>query len=403
MQIKKILIITEAITKPLYIPRIRNIYHHLQEKNIEIDWVAEKYEEIPDSFNLKLHQIPFYKHKGKIGKIEWIIKNILNLIFDYKNKYFSKKISDFSRNKHYDLVLCSTCHTFGLKAAYNVAKTHNIPLYIDLRDIAEQCTANEYSNSKLALGFLGKLYRNININRRNKILKLANNITTVSPWHVDFIKQFNPNTHLIYNGYDINLFQPQNIKTKYFDIIYTGKWYSSSLQDPTLLFEALAQINNPKIRLVIYTDSNKHPEIKNLADQHNITTPLILNNYIANNEIPQKLNESSIVLVLTRKENKGIMTTKFFEALGVEKPILCVRSDEGCLAQVIKETQSGLAATNVEEVKNFINQHYQQWEGQGYTHINIKDKEKFTRQNQALQFEQIFNQHNNALNTNTNI
>lgn len=403
MQIKKILIITEAITKPLYIPRIRNIYHHLQEKNIEIDWVAEKYEEIPDSFNLKLHQIPFYKHKGKIGKIEWIIKNILNLIFDYKNKYFSKKISDFSRNKHYDLVLCSTCHTFGLKAAYNVAKTHNIPLYIDLRDIAEQCTANEYSNSKLALGFLGKLYRNININRRNKILKLANNITTVSPWHVDFIKQFNPNTHLIYNGYDINLFQPQNIKTKYFDIIYTGKWYSSSLQDPTLLFEALAQINNPKIRLVIYTDSNKHPEIKNLAEQYNITTPLILNNYIANNEIPQKLNESSIVLVLTRKENKGIMTTKFFEALGVEKPILCVRSDEGCLAQVIKETQSGLAATNVEEVKNFINQHYQQWEGQGYTHINIKDKEKFTRQNQALQFEQIFNQHNNALNTNTNI
>lgn len=403
MQIKKILIITEAITKPLYIPRIRNIYHHLQEKNIEIDWVAEKYEEIPDSFNLKLHQIPFYKHKGKIGKIEWIIKNILNLIFDYKNKYFSKKISDFSRNKHYDLVLCSTCHTFGLKAAYNVAKTHNIPLYIDLRDIAEQCTANEYSNSKLALGFLGKLYRNININRRNKILKLANNITTVSPWHVDFIKQFNPNTHLIYNGYDINLFQPQNIKTKYFDIIYTGKWYSSSLQDPTLLFQALVQINNPKIRLVIYTDSNKHPEIKNLAEQYNITTPLILNNYIANNEIPQKLNESSIVLVLTRKENKGIMTTKFFEALGVEKPILCVRSDEGCLAQVIKETQSGLAATNVEEVKNFINQHYQQWESQGYTHINIKDKEKFTRQNQALQFEQIFNQHNNALNTNTNI
>lgn len=391
MQIKRILIITEAITKPLYIPRIRNIYNHLRRKNIEIDWITEKYEEIPNTFNLKLHQIPFYKYKGTIGKIEWVIKNILNIIFDYKNKYFSKKILDFTHNKHYDIVLCSTCHTFGLKASYNVAQKHNIPLCIDLRDIAEQCNANEYSNSKLALGLLGKLYRKININRRNKIIKHANNITTVSPWHVDFIKQINNNTHLIYNGYDANTFQPQTIKNEYFDIIYTGKWYSSNLQDPTLLFQSLSEINNPQIRLVIYTDSNKHSEIKNLAKQYNITTPLILNNYIANNEIPNKLNESSIILVLTRKENKGIMTTKFFEALGVEKPILCVRSDEGCLAKVIKETESGLAATNVEEVKNFILHYYNQWQKKGYTHIEIKGKEQFTRQNQALQFEEIFN------------
>ena len=86
------------------------------------------------------------------------------------------------------------------------------------------------------------------------------------------------------------------------------------------------------------------------------------------------------------------MTTKFFEALGVEKPILCVRSDEECLAQVIQETKSGLAATNVEEVKNFILHYYNQWQKQGYTHIEIKGKEQFTRQNQALQFEKIFKQ-----------
>jgi hypothetical protein len=85
------------------------------------------------------------------------------------------------------------------------------------------------------------------------------------------------------------------------------------------------------------------------------------------------------------------MTTKFFEALGVEKPILCVRSDEECLAQVIKETESGLAATCVDEVKKFILHYYDQWQKQGYTHVNIKNKEQFSRQKQALQFEDIFN------------
>ena len=391
MPIKKILIITDAVTKPLYTPRVRNLYHHFSQKGIEVEWLTEQHEEIPSNFNLKLHQIPFYKHKGLLGKIEWTIKNILNLLFDYKNNYFTEKILTLTQNKQYDLVFCSTFHTFGLNAALKVAQKQNIPLHIDLRDIVEQCDTNEYNNSKIALGLISKLYRNINISRRNKVLKQADSITTISPWHADFIKQFNPNTHLIYNGYDSNLFIPQHTKSEFFDIIYTGKWYSPTLQDPTLLFQALAEINNPQIRLIWYTNADVHSQISKLAQQHNLTTPLIINNYVPNNEIPNLLNQSSIILVLTNKGNRGIMTTKFFEAIGVEKPILCVRSDEGCLAQTIQETNAGLAATNVTEVKEFILFHYNQWQKQGYTHTEIKNKEQFSRQNQALQFEKIFN------------
>lgn len=391
MPIKKILIITDAVTKPLYTPRVRNLYHHFSQKGIEVEWLTEQHEEIPSNFNLKLHQIPFYKHKGLLGKLEWTIKNILNLLFDYKNNYFTEKILTLTQNKQYDLVFCSTFHTFGLKAALKVAQKQNIPLHIDLRDIVEQCDTNEYNNSKIALGLISKLYRNINISRRNKVLKQADSITTVSPWHANFIKQFNPKTHLIYNGYDSNLFIPQHTKSEFFDIIYTGKWYSPTLQDPTLLFQALAEINNPQIRLIWYTNADVHSQISKLAQQHNLTTPLIINNYVPNNEIPNLLNQSSIILVLTNKGNRGIMTTKFFEAIGVEKPILCVRSDEGCLAQTIQETNAGLAATNVTEVKEFILFHYNQWQKQGYTHTEIKNKEQFSRQNQALQFEKIFN------------
>ena len=392
MSLKRILIITDAVTKPLYTPRVRNLYHYFSQKDIKIDWFTEQHEEIPSNFNLKLHQIPFYKHNGLLGKIEWSIKNILNLLFDYKNNFFAKKVLTATQNKNYDLVFCSTFHTFGLKAALKVAQKQNIPLHLDLRDIAEQCDTNEYNNSKIALGLISKIYRNINISRRNQVLKQAHSITTVSPWHVNFLKQFNPNTHLIYNGYDSTLFQPRTTKTNYFDIIYTGKWYSPTLQDPTLLFQALAEINNPQIRLIWYTNANVHSQISKLAQQHNLTTPLIINNYVPNNEIPNLLNRSSIILVLTNKGNHGIMTTKFFEAIGVEKPILCVRSDEECLAKTIKETNAGLAATNVEEVKEFILYHYNEWQQNGYTHINITNKEHFSRQNQAIQFEKIFNQ-----------
>ena len=86
------------------------------------------------------------------------------------------------------------------------------------------------------------------------------------------------------------------------------------------------------------------------------------------------------------------MTTKFFEALGVEKPVLCVPSDEECLAQVIKETNAGLAATSTEQIKTFILEKYAEWKQNGYTRqkVNKEIKQQFTRQYQAKQFEQIF-------------
>ena len=391
MPLKRILIITDAVTRPLYTPRVRNLYHYFSQKGIEIDWITEKYEPIPDYFNIQLHEIPFYKHKGIIGKLEWFTKNILNLLFDYKNSYFAQQALLTTQSQKYDLVFCSTFHTFGLKAALKVAQHQNIPLHIDLRDIAEQCDNNEYNKSKIALGFIGKIYRKINISRRNKILCQANSITTVSPWHVDFIQQFNSNTHLIYNGYDSNIFIPQPTKSDHFDIIYTGKWYGATLQDPTLLFQALAEINNPQLRLIWYTNNDVHSQIQDLANLYHLSTPLIINSYVPNNEIPAILNQSSIILVLTNKGNRGIMTTKFFEAIGVEKPILCVRSDEGCLAQTIQETNAGVAASTVAEVKDFILHHYNQWQQQGYTHTEINNKLQFSRQSQALQFEEIFN------------
>ena len=89
------------------------------------------------------------------------------------------------------------------------------------------------------------------------------------------------------------------------------------------------------------------------------------------------------------------MTTKFFEALGVEKPVLCVPSDEESLAEVIRQTNAGIAATDAEQVRTFIKEQYAAWQAKGYTRqaVNQEQKKRFTRQYQARQFEQIFIHH----------
>ena len=83
-------------------------------------------------------------------------------------------------------------------------------------------------------------------------------------------------------------------------------------------------------------------------------------------------------------------TVDFFENIGVEKPILCVHSDEECLADAIRKTNAGLAATNVEQVKAFVLEKYHEWKKQGFTRQQIINKEQFTRQHEAEQFEKLF-------------
>jgi hypothetical protein len=88
------------------------------------------------------------------------------------------------------------------------------------------------------------------------------------------------------------------------------------------------------------------------------------------------------------------MTTKFFEALAVQRPILCVQGDEGCLEETIRLTRAGLSAHNVAETRQFIEQYYKQWLASGQTTIDADraEIEKFSRKTQAEQFIRIFEQ-----------
>ena len=86
-----------------------------------------------------------------------------------------------------------------------------------------------------------------------------------------------------------------------------------------------------------------------------------------------------------------MMTTKFFEIAGSEKPLLLVRSDEAHLAEAIRNTNTGLAAENKEEIIRFIREKYSEWLQHGFTHqaINKEAVSLFNREVESAQFEQL--------------
>lgn len=361
----KILVLTDPYGKPAYAPRLRCFCDYLVSAGHEIVVYTEPMENYDFAHDYPIVEIPVYR-----SKMDWIVKSAWSLLTDWRNRHFSKELRKAICDKSFDLVLCTTFSTFPLRAALDVARERQIPLHVDIRDLDEQVPGAQYQHHRAWWTRPFRAwYRKVNIRRRNNALRQANQISTISPWHVDFIRQMNPNVHLIYNGFDVNQFYAKDIPTKDFRIGYIGRIYE--FQSTQLIEQAVSELHNPDIQIEWHTPKQ---------------------NTLAIDEIGDTIRRCSIMLVLTNPEAHGMMTTKFYEALGCEKPILCIPSDEGCLKAVMQETNAGLASGDIEEIKQFILEKYEEWKQTGYTHQNVRDIEKYARQYQAKQLEELLQQ-----------
>ena len=407
---RSILIICD-IFPPAFGPRMGYLCKYLRLNGWNPVVITEYIDDDMFSFlkgNVDVTYVRYYRKKGFAGKIEWLWTMVRDILFDYKDNVMYKKALAVTSGRQFDLVLCSAYRTFPLQAAWRFAKTSGLPFVIDLRDIIEQYTGNEFVSHSLPriLGLekvIMSVFRKKNIRKRNHILRKAVTVTTISPWHVSFLKEFNDDVRLIYNGFDSEIFYPVDTNPDKFYITYTGRFLSTAMRDPELLFQALEKLAadnvisrdmfvmrwfiDNKSRKIIMDDIGKYSGISEFMEY---------SEYVPAAEIPSILNESSILLLLTNKSDaygpKGVMTTKFFESLAVCKPILCVRGDEGCLEEVINRTRSGLSAHNADEVYDFIKDHYLRWKD-GNPHINdsdIDEVKKYSREMQARQFIRIF-------------
>jgi glycosyltransferase involved in cell wall biosynthesis len=335
----------------------------------------------------------------------WVV--LTDLLFGVKDRRMYREAMRIVENRCFEVVFCSSFRVFPLPAALRVAHHLRLPLIVDIRDIIEQCADNEFIDVKLPrlLGLEKVLvfaYRRLLLSKRNRVLRAANYITTVSTWHVEVLKRYNPAVELIYNGFDPEMFYPAPVANSRFCIAYTGRMFNIALRDPSLLFEAVRRLANEKLitpqtfRIQWFTDEESRLVVCEAAQAFDIMDYMDFYGYAPAAEVPAILNKSAVLLILTNKSGdggpNGIMTTKFFEAIAVERPILSVRGDEGCLEAVINNLRAGLSAHNANEVYDFLLSLYNQWLATGYTTV-ASDREAiqlFSRKSQALRFAELF-------------
>jgi len=361
---QRLLILSDPPTAPGYLPRLRFLCNYLHEQGYTVHVFTE--ESAPLNFE---HAYPITTIKTYSGStMDWLIKAVWSLLTNWHERHFASAIKHTIQGEQYDKIFCTTFSAFPMGTAVRLKKHLHIPLYLDIRDLDEQVdhSTYQYAHKQWWLQPFRGLYRAIQLRRRNRALAQADMITTVSPWHVEFLKQFNSNVHLIYNGFDPKQFYPKNISTNTFQICYIGSLFN--FHNPQPLLDAVRELNLPNIEVVFHTP------------QHDP---------IPHTQLGDTICQSSIMLIFTSTNTHGMMTTKFSEILGCEKPILCIPSDKGCLRDAIAQTHAGIATDSIDEIKAFIMDKYKEWKELGYTHQQVSDKELFNRQHIAHEFEDL--------------
>lgn len=399
---KRILILTDSIAPPAYAPRIVSLCRYLtgQGHSCTVFSDCEKGVEpfaapFGEWFSTAYYQAPHTE-----------LRYLADKVFGARERHFQAFIERTVKVSEYDVIFCSTCYYFPLQTARRLARKYRLPFVADIRDIAEQWGEIPFNTqaplrSKRLNRWLHHLFTAHNLCLRNRALRAADHVITISPWHRDILGRYNEHTHLIYNGYDTKEFYPKDVKTDRFVISYAGKIYNLLFRDPRLLFEAMQSLINARqiacedLQIVFHIDSHSMEPLRQLADNYRLGDCCRISGYIPRNELLPLLHQSSVLLVLTCRSTPqgahGIMGTKFFEALGVEKPVLCIRSDEDCLEQVINQTHAGLAGKNVEEVAHFILDRYREWQTNGFTRQPVIPEQQrlFSRDYQARLIENV--------------
>jgi hypothetical protein len=338
-----------------------------------------------------------------MGRI-WRMVNLKRRFFSNKKPYVKAALS---LHQNYDLLLVSTSWAiYILQAGAEVSKKTGIPFIVDLRDIHEQnplVKSNYTGIKKLVDVYFNLNFKNAILRARNNELVKAAAIISITPWHVNILSKYHSNVKCIYNGYDEETYKPEvNLSTSRFIITYTGSINYIELRDPDLLFKAVLRLKENDIissdlfKIDFYIPNRDIEMVKNTSVFHNISEFVDFHSYVETSKVPGLLNNSVIVLLLTNLSSdtgpKGVISTKFFEYLAVERPILCVRSDESIMEEAIKISNAGVSARTVEEAYDFIYEKWQEWKEKGHTTVNVNQdyKKQFSRKAQASQFVEIF-------------
>ena len=229
------------------------------------------------------------------------------------------------------------------------------------------------------------------------VLSSASAVTTVSPSWVDLFREKATNDYsVIENGFRASEFDAveEAVSDDAFVLAHVGKLYAS--RNPTGLWQALrelhesGQIPNFKIRLIGSVDATVEREIES-----NGLSPLVERvGFVSHEEAVRQMARSTLLLLVIEPfaEARGMITSKLYEYLASERPVLGVGPPSGDAGALIAKHNAGdlVAWDDVQGARRVLMSHYESWEsGTPQRGVDRAQLGEHTRRHQARRMARV--------------
>lgn len=251
-----------------------------------------------------------------------------------------------SRNWRPDVILASSGPPSGLIIASEISRRTGIPWVADYRD-----TWSGNLNSTAPA-----LRQRLDQSIERHTIRNASAVVTVNEDIAEFLKQMHGKpTRVVLNGFDpadlcdIRPSAGSNegpLVLRHMGTIYEG------LRDPSPLFEALR--DNPGVAEAVRVEffGRNLANLQALIDRYEVGHCVARRDAVTRAQALQLEADSDVLLLLTHPDeiDKGTLPGKFFEYVGIGRPILQIGYSQSVCSELIRTEGFGEVASTAREV-----------------------------------------------------
>lgn len=292
-------------------------------------------------FTLNRLRRPFWK------LFNWIHQMIFGFDVFTPGKIDLKKYNLHTRSNQIIMAFGGPFSIF--KYAYDFAELTNSKLILDYRD---PWTFGYTPLDSSSVIYKLKIFRTRSLelkflNQAWMIVTVSKTLRKLLPFH------FQEKTYVFPNGcnFSENDIVINNKRPKTFNIVYAGTVYNDQLKDE-IFFKAISQFikdkDRSKIRLQFLGSLGNLKLISKLK-KHQILEITQITSRLSNKDLLEYFNEASLFLHLRYHKRKEIISSKQADYLFFRKFILLPNSDNGDLAESIRENSAGFVCNSIAE------------------------------------------------------
>jgi len=290
-----------------------------------------------------------------------------------------KYLSNYLKNNNIDLIITTgpphSIHLIGL----GLQKKNSIKWIADFRD---PWTDIDYFH-QLPLT-KNSLEKHELLER--KVLKNADSVLVVGKTMKENFKKFNKKIHVLTNGFDSNLINENFELDKKFTFTHIGLMNAD--RNPIVLWKVLAKMaikniefaSDLQVKLIGKSALEIHTSIK----EYGLENIVQFIGYLPHQKVIDHQRSSQVLLLVANNvpSAKGIITGKVFEYLQAKRPILAFAPEDGDLAEIIENTNSGIVIdfNDEEKLKKVMVDLYEKFKQDKLT-VNSKSIDQYHRKN----------------------